>query len=103
MIDFAGDEKGNDINLEFRNEVKREASSYIYKKGTILRHNLDFILEECAYSCAFLDNVVMGYPGNSTISVELSMQTNNMKFFHLDYKISEISSKINKMLNKKIV
>jgi PAS domain-containing protein len=101
MIDFAGDDKGNGINLEFRNEVKREASSYVYKKGTILRHNLNFILEECAYSCAFLDNVVMVYPGKPTISVEMSMKTNNIiQFLHLDYTISEISSKTNKMSNK---
>jgi two-component system sporulation sensor kinase B len=98
MIDFAGDENGNNIKLEFRNEVKREASSYICKKGTILKHNIDFILEECAYACAFLNNVVMVYPGKPTISVEMSMNANNMKFFHLDYKISEASSKKNKDL-----
>jgi signal transduction histidine kinase len=102
MIDFAGDEKGNNVNLEFRNEVKREASAYICKKGTILKHNLDFILEECAYTCTFFDNIIMAYPGKPTISVEMSMKTNDMKFIHLDYKISETSSKINKNLNDEI-
>jgi hypothetical protein len=63
MIDFAGDEKGDGINLEFRNEVKREASSYIYKKGTILKHNLDFILEECVYARAYMDSIVASTQG----------------------------------------
>ena len=41
MIDFGGDEKGNNINLEFRNEVKREASSKINKKNSLNLQNID--------------------------------------------------------------
>lgn len=68
----------------------KEAKSYIIKKGGLFKHNIDFILEECAYACAFFKDIVVAYPGKPTISMEDSMRiNNNMRFNLLDYKISD--------------
>jgi len=64
MIDFAGDEKGNGINLEFRKVVLDKANSEILKGAFTIQACVEFILEECAYTCAFFNNVNMIYPMN---------------------------------------
>jgi hypothetical protein len=52
---FAGDEKGAGIVLEFRDKVTQAFSIAAYKNNSDIRGCIEFILEETAYACAFLN------------------------------------------------
>jgi signal transduction histidine kinase len=88
-IDFAGDEKGLNINKEFREKVLQEANLWTMKSGAELKQSLGFVLEECAHACAFLNSAVVAYPGKPTNSLTKAMQIDGKNFVCLDYKISD--------------
>jgi hypothetical protein len=62
MLDFAGDENGNGIVEEFRESVLSKANEEVMKSGGTVFQSVSFILEECAYTCAFFKNINMIYP-----------------------------------------
>jgi hypothetical protein len=55
MIDFGGDENGAGIILDFRDKVMQTSSLAAYKNNTDLEGCIEFMLEETAYACAFLN------------------------------------------------
>ncbi|MDR3071110.1 MAG: hypothetical protein LBU29_00695 [Endomicrobium sp.] len=97
MLDFFGDEKGGNTNIEFRNEVLREANLRATRSGCMLRQSLNFILEKCIHACAYLNDAVICYPGKPRDSLTESMRLNGYGFVSISYKISERSQKKSKL------
>ncbi|MDR2436486.1 MAG: GHKL domain-containing protein [Endomicrobium sp.] len=100
---FAGDENGLNINKEFRDQVLQEAKIWTIKSGAELRQSLNFILEECAHSCAFLNHAIIAYPGKPTLSLTKAMQINGAHFVALDYKISDHAQRQRKYRSQKSI
>ncbi|MDR2427956.1 MAG: hypothetical protein LBD19_03340, partial [Endomicrobium sp.] len=68
--DFEGDENGVGIVLEFRDKVMQASSVAAYKNNTDVRDCIEFMLEETAYTCAFLDGSALVYPSNLAAPME---------------------------------
>jgi signal transduction histidine kinase len=100
---FAGDENGLNINKEFRDQVLQEAKMWTMKSGAELRQSLNFILEECAHACAFLNHTIIAYPGKPTLSLTKAMQINGASFVALDYKISDHAQRQRKYCRQKSI
>ncbi|MDR3179316.1 MAG: PAS domain-containing sensor histidine kinase [Holosporaceae bacterium] len=86
--DFAGDENGNGIVEEFRESVLAKANAEVLKSGGTLFQSISFILEECAYTCAFFQNINMVYPmslGDPLVSVD---KRYNLNINLLNYRTS---------------
>jgi hypothetical protein len=60
--DFEGDENGAGIVLKFRDKVMQASSVAAYKNNTDVKDCIEFMLEETAYTCAFLDGSALVYP-----------------------------------------
>jgi signal transduction histidine kinase/FixJ family two-component response regulator len=86
--DFAGDLYGSGILPLFREAVLSEANDAVSEiKGT-LRQCIDFILEECAYTCAFFKNVIMVYPTGLTRPIEIATEQYGNDIRSLSYNLS---------------
>jgi signal transduction histidine kinase len=103
MLDFAGDENGLNINKEFRDQALQEAKMWTMKSGAELKQSLNFILEECAHACAFLNHTIITYPGKPTFSIQKAMHINNASFVCLDYKISDHAQRQRKRCRQKSI
>ncbi|MDR0968240.1 MAG: GHKL domain-containing protein [Holosporaceae bacterium] len=86
-IDFAGDEDGNGVKQEFREAVISMAEGAVFKGNGLLKQNIEFVLEECAYTCANFKNIVMVYP-MSLSPIRSIIERYNLNVKHLPYKMS---------------
>ncbi|MDR2395436.1 MAG: GHKL domain-containing protein [Endomicrobium sp.] len=90
--DFAGDEKGNGIIEGFKEIVMDTVKTSIAKTGDTFEHCVDFILEECAYTCAHFQNVIMVYP-MTLRPIEPIIKRYNLNIRQLAYKMSDYAEK----------
>ncbi|MDR2616888.1 MAG: hypothetical protein LBC22_03635, partial [Endomicrobium sp.] len=88
MIDFAGDENGNNMVLDFRDKVMQESSVAAYKNRTDIKSCIDFMIEESAYTYAHFQNIVMVYPSDLAKPIYDAWDRYNIKAVHLRYKLS---------------
>ncbi|MDR1103755.1 MAG: hypothetical protein LBK92_00115 [Endomicrobium sp.] len=91
--DFAGDERGEGIVLEFRDKVMQASSVAAYKNNVDIKGCIDFMLEETAYTCVFLDDSAVVYPSNLASPIENTILRYKYKCKHVDYKISKQSQR----------
>ncbi|MDR1434106.1 MAG: hypothetical protein LBI93_03025, partial [Endomicrobium sp.] len=91
--DFEGDENGVGIVLEFRDKVMQASSVAAYKNNTDVRGCIEFMLEETAYTCAFLDGSALVYPSNLAAPIENTIERYNVNVKHVDYKTSKQSQR----------
>lgn len=94
--DFNGDDHGNGIILEFRDIVIRESAIASYKTGNDRLGCIDFILEECAYTCVFLENADLIYPSKMSEAIMYCMKKYNLGLNQLSYKISKAAQQLEK-------
>ncbi|MDR2646310.1 MAG: PAS domain-containing sensor histidine kinase [Holosporaceae bacterium] len=97
--DFAGDEKGNGIVREFRENVIADAAVAVYKGNGSLEDCKNFILEECAYVCAHLRDSVIIYPMPFYNSIKNVIERYNLNVSYYSYKPSSYSRKRNNSCN----
>jgi hypothetical protein len=91
--DFEGDENGAGIVLEFRDKVMQASSVAAYKNNTDVKGCIEFMIEETAYTCAFLDDSTLVYPSNLASPIKRQLERYNVNVKHVDYKISKQSQK----------
>ncbi|MDR3125168.1 MAG: hypothetical protein LBU10_04795, partial [Endomicrobium sp.] len=89
MVDFAGDENGNNMVLDFRDKVMQEASVAAYKNNANILGCIGFILEKITYACAHFKDVSMVYPSDLAKPVEDASERYNLSIAHLRYKLSK--------------
>ncbi|GHT96186.1 hypothetical protein FACS1894122_14330 [Alphaproteobacteria bacterium] len=87
-IDFAGNEGGDGILYPFRRSVMATANEAVSKGNGTLKQCIDFILEECAYTCAFFKNVVMVYPTKLSLPIAFVIEHYKTNIRHLSYNMS---------------
>jgi signal transduction histidine kinase len=88
LADYGGDQDGNGIIREFRDLVYADSAVAAYKGNRGLEDCVDFMLEECAYVCAFLRGANLVYPMSLARCMENAMKRYNSPVFHLAYKTS---------------
>ncbi|MDR2781316.1 MAG: hypothetical protein LBB21_02550 [Holosporaceae bacterium] len=89
MIDYSGDENGNGIIQEFRDLVIADSSIAANKSGKDLENCIDFMLEECAHTCAnFKSPINLAYPMKVSSSVENAAKRYNICINHFRYRAS---------------
>jgi signal transduction histidine kinase len=86
-IDFAGDENGNGVQQDFREAVMAMAEGAASKGHGLLKQNIDFVLEECAYTCANFRDITMVYP-MSLRPIKSIIERYKLNITHLPYKMS---------------
>ena len=86
--DFIGDENGESVIQEFRELVLFEANKYADRGSGTLKQCLDFILEECAYTCAFFKGINMVYPTKLSPPIAFVIDHYKANIYHLPYNLS---------------
>ncbi|MDR1245080.1 MAG: HAMP domain-containing histidine kinase [Endomicrobium sp.] len=99
MIDFGGDEKGNNINLEFRDKVMQASSVVAYKNNTNIKGCIEFMLEETVYTCAFLNGSALVYPSGLAEPIVIAAERYKISINHLKYKLSTHAQKNSKKVD----
>jgi hypothetical protein len=89
MTDFAGDENGNNISLEFRDTLNIEATASRCKGNGSFEACKDFLLEEATHACTFFNSAVVVYPMNLADSLLCATKLHGVDIRHLKYKISK--------------
>jgi hypothetical protein len=79
----------------FREQVIADASVSASKGNGTFQQCIDFILEESAHMCAFLQNAVVAYPMEFLSSCNILIEHYKVNLKHLNYKISSYSRKKN--------
>ncbi|GHU19946.1 hypothetical protein FACS189472_10470 [Alphaproteobacteria bacterium] len=87
-IDFAGDESGNNVEQEFRDAVLVAANEAVSKGSGTLKQCINFILEECAYTCAHFRNIIMVYPMDLGAPLMSVIRRYNLDIRILHYRTS---------------
>ncbi|MDR0677890.1 MAG: ATP-binding protein [Holosporaceae bacterium] len=88
VADFDGDGNQNGMVLEFRDILNTEAAVSHYKGNGSFEGCRDFLIEETAHACAFLQNTVIVYPMNLARSLLYATDRYGTNIKHLRYKIS---------------
>jgi signal transduction histidine kinase len=91
--DFAGDEEGNGIVHEFRENVIADAAVAVHKGNGSFEDCKNFILEECAYVCTHLKDSVIIYPMPFYSSMKNVIERYNLNTSYYSYKPSSYSRK----------
>jgi signal transduction histidine kinase len=99
MIDFGGDEKGNNINLEFRDKVMQASSVGAYKNNTNIKGCIEFMLEETVYTCAFLNGSALVYPSGLAEPIVIAAERYKISINHLKYELSTHAQKNSKKVD----
>jgi signal transduction histidine kinase len=93
--DFDGDGDKNEIITEFRDNVIKEATVASYKGNGNFDGCVEFILEEAAYTCAFLHNVNLIYPAKMFQSILNCASRHHRNIIHFPYKLSKKAMNLN--------
>ena len=87
-INFAGDENGNGIIPEFRDIVLEEAEKAVIRGNGTFAQSVNFILEECAYTCLYFKDSIIVYPSRLSPPIENIIQHYHSNITHLPYSMS---------------
>ena len=88
--DFAGDEHGNGVVQLFRDVTLSTADKSVSRGDGTLKQCIDFILEECAYTCAFFQNSNMVYP-MTLYPIQSMIDRYKLNIHQLTYRLSNNS------------
>ncbi|MDR1235465.1 MAG: PAS domain-containing sensor histidine kinase [Holosporaceae bacterium] len=87
-IDFAGDELGSGLSPQFRQLVLSEAEKAVLKGNGTFEKCVNFILEECAYTCLHFKGAVMAYPTKLSPPIAFAIRRYETNVHHLPYTMS---------------
>lgn len=93
LKDFGGDSDGNGIVRDFRDLTFVDASLSAYKGNYELPCCIDFMLEECAYACAFLQDANILYPMGLARCMKNAFSRYGINSKLLNYKTSRYAQK----------
>lgn len=93
LKDFGGDSNGNGIVRDFRDLTFVDASLSAYKGNYELPCCIDFMLEECAYACAFLQDSSLLYPMGLARCMKNAFNRYGINAKLLNYKTSRYAQK----------
>ncbi len=93
LKDFGGDSDGNGIVRDFRDLTFTDASLSAYKGNYELPCCIDFMLEECAYACAFLQDANLLYPMGLARCMKNAFSRYGINSKLLNYKTSRYAQK----------
>lgn len=109
LADFDGNGDDSRIVRSFRDRVFMDSTLSAYKGNYEMQGCIDFMLEECAYACAFLNNSDLLYPMNLARCMEDAFERYGISANLLNYKTSRYAQKHTKyrdsrfdMLDKEI-
>ncbi|MCR5225341.1 MAG: hypothetical protein K6C34_04625, partial [Alphaproteobacteria bacterium] len=92
-LDFDGGGDDSRIIRAFRDAVISDASVSAYKGEYNFNSCINFLLEECAYTCAFLRNSTLLYPTEFSLSMTSVTERYNTNITLLTYKTSKHAQK----------
>lgn len=100
-LDFDGCGDDSRIVRSFRDAVISDASVAAYKGEYNFNSCVDFLLEECAYTCAFLQNSTLLYPTEFLPCMANAIERYNTNITLLTYKTSKHAQKHTKYRDSK--
>ena len=100
-LDFDGGGNDGRIVRSFRDAVISDASVAAYKGEYDFNSCVDFLLEECAYTCTFLQNSTLLYPTEFLPCMANAIERYNTNITLLTYKTSKHAQKHTKYRDSK--